>query len=149
MALEALASLSLASSIVQFVEFASRLISKGNKYYKSIDGTLEEHSRLKDISKSLHHLSLSLEKSAGPFDTVRNLSPDEQALNRVAIECRAIATEFSNIIDKLKLSDPRTRWKSFRQSVKSHWSKNEIQDMLQRLRLLREDLAIHLLVVVK
>ena len=49
MALEALAVVSLATSVVQFVDSAVKLISKGNQYYKKADGDLEENTQLRAI----------------------------------------------------------------------------------------------------
>ena len=40
-------------------------------------------------------------------------------------------------------------WKSFRQAFKSVWKKEEIKAMLQRLSLQREQLVIHLVVIMK
>ena len=66
MVLAALAALSVASSVVQFVDFSVKVISKGNKYYRSTDGALVENTelvatvetfrRLNDGSKSRYRL---------------------------------------------------------------------------------------------
>ncbi len=51
--MEALAAVGLASSIVQFVDFATNIISKGYHYQKSVDGVLDENVELQAIADSL------------------------------------------------------------------------------------------------
>ena len=51
--MEALAAVGLASSIVQFVDFATKIISKGYQYQKSVDGVLDENVELQAIADSL------------------------------------------------------------------------------------------------
>ncbi len=65
------------------------------------------------------------------------------------MECQKIANDLSTAVDRLKITGKRTRWKSFRQALKSQWKKEEIEATLRRLRLAREDLIVHLLVVMK
>lgn len=71
MVLEALAAVSLASSVVQLVGFAVKLIWKGNQYYKSADGNLEENAQLKDVADNFGKLSGRLVDSTRSFPTAR------------------------------------------------------------------------------
>ena len=157
MVLEALAALSLASSVLQLIDFASKLVSKGTRFYKSTDGVLDENAKLQAIAERMHQLSSGLVTSAGPFKSVGSPTAEElespiaeeQALQRVAIECQEIAMEFSRVFDNLRVSGIRTKWKSCRQALKSIRSKEDIELLLERLRLAREELVVHLLVVLK
>lgn len=177
MVLEALAAVSLANAVLQFVDFTTRIISKGNKYYRSTDGVLSENFELHAIAENLKRLCKGLVESAalfpGPDRLTREkqalkkamkasnsdrqtlvedeqaLKGGEQALKEVAVRCQTIAVELSTVIGRLKISGTRTKWRSFRQALKSQWKKEEINSTLQRLRLAREDLVIHLLVVIK
>ena len=51
--MEALSAVSLASNIVQFLEFGLRVLSKGNKIYRSVDGALEENLDLEVVTYDL------------------------------------------------------------------------------------------------
>jgi len=149
--MEALAAVGLASSIVQFVDFATKIISKGYQYQKSVDGVLDDNVELQAIADSLDQLSKGLitskEKTSPSARRKKNLK--EIALNAVAMECQSIANDLSTAVDRLKITGKRTKWKSFRQALKSQWKKEEIEATLRRLRLAREDLIVHLLVVMK
>ena len=166
--MEALAALSVASSVVQFVDFASKLVSKGNSYYRSTDGVEEEHAKLEGAAKNLSRISEDLNDTLGrcsrstdPLDGQPAIGlivdaekgskpgPGEEALKQVAMDCQKIAVEFISILNKLKMHGPRKRWKSFRQALKSYWSKERIEAVLRRLQLAREDLVLHLLVALK
>ena len=146
MVLEALTAVGLAAAVVQFVDFTAKLISKGNKYYRSEDGALEEHKELRRAADNVNRLSERLTHSAEPYTQANNLQPEEQALKHVAQDCLDIAKELTAKLDDLKLEGGRQRWKSFRQALKSCWSKEKIEKMLQRLELARGNLILNLLV---
>jgi hypothetical protein len=46
MVLDALSVVSLAATIIQFVDFGSKIVSKGYHLYESTDGVLPEYARL-------------------------------------------------------------------------------------------------------
>ncbi|KAG8528473.1 uncharacterized protein KY384_007391 [Bacidia gigantensis] len=148
MVLEALAALSLATSVVQFVDFTSKLLSKGNKYYESPDGVLTENAELQGNVEHFKRLNIDLNNSLASVAAPHALDSAERALWTVTKECEKIAKEFCSTLDKLKLVGSRTRWRSFRQALKTLCSKERIQNMLQRLRSARENLIVHLLVVI-
>lgn len=150
--MEALAAVGLASSIVQFVDFATKIISKGYQYQRSVDGVLDENVELQAIADNLDQLSKGLVTSTektSPSARRNQNSKENEALKAVAIECQKIANDLGTAVDRLKMTGKRTRWKSFRQALKSQWKKEEIEATLRRLRLAREDLIVHLLVVMK
>ena len=61
--LNALAALSVASSVVQFVDFSVKVISKGNKYYRSTDGALVENTELVATVETFRRLNDGSKKS--------------------------------------------------------------------------------------
>ena len=162
MVLEAFAALSVANAAVQFVDFTLKVISKGNKYYKSPSGVLEEIAELRDTAAKIRRLTDLVTKSAAPRpednqefqeqdlpDTSTRLKPAEQALEGAVKECKSIAAELIAALDKLELPGSHKRWNSFRQALKSCWGKKAIEQMIERLRLAREDLVLHLLVIMR
>lgn len=149
MVLEALAAVSLASSVIEFVDFTVKVISKGNEYYNSIDGNLEDNTELMTISENFVRLSKRLETSLVALPDSGKLSEDEKALKRVVQTCHDLALKLRTTLDRLKVSTNGQKWKSFRQALKAHWSKTEIDEPLNQLRLAREELIIHLLLVMR
>ena len=149
MVLEAVAAVGLAGSVITLVDFAVKLISKGRQYHKSADGSLKEFVDIRNVADNLDRLSQNVIGSAQSFSHSGASSHEIQALQTVAENCLEITSEFSAVLAKLGYQGPLSKWKSFRQAVKHLLGKKEIERMLQRLRLVREDLAIHLLVVMK
>lgn len=149
MVLEAVAAVSLAGSVISLIDFAVKLISKGRQYHKSADGSLKEVVDIIVVSNNLGRLSQNVIGSAQSFSHSGASSHETQALQTVADNCLEITNEFGAVLTKLGHQGPLSKWKSFRQAAKHLLGKKEIERMLQRLRLVREDLAIHLLVVMK
>ena len=150
MGLEALAALSVASSVVQFVDFSVKIISKGNKYYRSTDGALVENTELVATVETFRRLNDGLTKSLRALGSqARSLSNEEKALQSVAQNCVDSALTLRQTVDRLRIVGKTTRWKSVRQASKTHWSTAEIEQMLEKLRSVRGELVIHLLVVIK
>lgn len=56
-------ALTIAAAVVQFVDFSSRIISKGNEYHKSADGALVENKELEVVAASIQELSVRLHQS--------------------------------------------------------------------------------------
>lgn len=146
--LDPLTALSVAATVVQFVDFGSKLVSKGKEFYKSPDGVLLENAELEDASGRLQGLSRSLEESLYQF--VGPLTERDQRLELVVKSCRSIAAELDSRLQKLKLAVPtgkrHSKRKSFRQALKSVWSKEEVMECAERLRELRSELEIHVII---
>ncbi|MCJ1384760.1 hypothetical protein MMC17_007878 [Xylographa soralifera] len=146
--MEALAAVGLASSVIQFVDFTSQLLSKGQEFYRSVDGTLVENVEFVAIAEHFRSLKEDLTESTVALADARQPSPAEEDLQRVAARCEQVALTFLTLLNGLKITGHPQKWKSFRQALKTMWSKDEIEEMLQKLRLLREELAVHLLIVI-
>lgn len=147
MVLVPLDALSVAGTVVQFVDFTIKLVSKGNEYYKSASGALVEHKDLELVATNMQKLNDNLNSSLRLFDKHSQLSAEEQALKTVVDACEGIVLQFRDALSKLKISGKNTRWKSFRQAFKSIWDKDNLDEMLRRLVSARQELAINLLVV--
>ena len=59
--IETLAAVGLASNIISFIDFGTKLFSRSRKIYNSADGAIDEHASLSIISSDLQKLSASLE----------------------------------------------------------------------------------------
>lgn len=149
MVLEPISALSVAAAVVQFAEFCSKLISKGNQYHRSTDGALVEHTELTAAAASLVNLTKDLDGSLKLIRQPGKISSEEESLKAVLEDCRKIASEFVAVLDTFKVPAVHKRWKSFRQAFKTMWNKDKIEEMLRRLNVAREQLVIHLLVVLR
>ena len=149
MFLDSWIALTVACSVVQFVDFSVKLISKGNQYYKSTDGDLQQNTEHIANANAFRQLSHGFSKSLDALSKEQKLSHDEKALQLAAQNCKILASTLRTTVDRLRLPENNKTWKSFRHALKTYWNKEEIEDMLRRLRSLREELVIHLLVVMR
>lgn len=49
-------ALTLAAAVVQFVDFSSRIISKGNEYHKSADRALVENEEVEVVATNIQEI---------------------------------------------------------------------------------------------
>ncbi|KAK0106604.1 hypothetical protein ONS96_004225 [Cadophora gregata f. sp. sojae] len=61
--MEALAALGVAAAVVQFLDFSSKLISKGQQLYHSKNGALIENTEMEEASRRLQGLTETLQTS--------------------------------------------------------------------------------------
>jgi N-terminal domain on NACHT_NTPase and P-loop NTPases len=148
MSLDPLSALSVASAVVQFIDFAKVLIEKGYEFYNSADGALAEHNELRLIAGKLDTLTQGLDRSWKSFDVDSPLLREEEGLKLVVRDCRKAARELSKALEELQLTNDRGLWKSFRQALKTIWSKEDIDSKMRTLQMAQDQMALHLLVVV-
>jgi hypothetical protein len=148
MVLDPMSALSLAGNIVQFVDFSCKIVSKGRRIYLSANGTLPKNLELEVVTDDLAHLALQLRNDGAK---AAELSHDEKSLYAISEECSKIAEELLGRLEKLKVkSDAKQRgWKSLRQALKSVWSKEELDELSERLSIFRDQLQFHILVSMK
>lgn len=148
MAFEPLVALSIATAVIQFVDFGTKLISKGKELYESADGVLADHAEVAAVSSRLVDLTKGLSASV-EISTTKQPSPAEIALRQVSLDCQGCAAQFILAIDDLRVPCQRRKWKSFRQALKSVWKEKGIEEQMIKLDRLRQLVIVHLLVVVK
>ena len=154
MVFEGLAALSLAANILQFAEFASKIISKSQKIYESTSGFTDEDAGLLDITKSLDELTTGLYTLPPVPDRSKAYSPDEKQLQTLAKSCRDAADKLTKALEKLKVEGAgqegsRRKWKSLRQALTRLWKAKEIDEMAENLDSCRQQVTFCLLKILK
>lgn len=137
---EGLAAVGLAGNIIQFISFASELVSKTRDIRQSASGVASEVIDLECVSNSLK----SLTKSLLPQYNI------PAQLYQIAVRCNDVTNELLEVIASLKThSSPSakgpTKWQSFRKALKCIWKKEQIDALKLRLQLLRDQVSLHLL----
>lgn len=105
-----LTALSVASSVIQFADFGSKLLNQSRQLYKSAHGTLSENIDVEIIAADVLSLAQSLKRrqpgnraQAGqPFAANINAENDD-ALDALSLRCVEIAEELMRRLDKLKV----------------------------------------------
>jgi hypothetical protein len=148
MVLDPMSAVSLASSIVQFIDFSGKIVSKGRRIYLSAEGALPKNLELGVVTNDLSRLAGALRKAA--LDRTKS-NDDEKSLQTISDECAKIADILLERLEKLKVkSDAKHRgWKSVRQALKSVWSKEELEELAARLWMFRDQLQFQVLVSMK
>lgn len=144
--LDPLTALSVAGNIVQFIDFSTKLIAKGHELYNSANGASVGNAELEVIAKDLQDLNGRLQ-SPRPSENVKaGLSDSDVALQTLSKKCSGVAAELILTLNELKVhSTANRRWKSIRQALKGLIRKEELDEMLKRLQLFRDELNLHIL----
>ena len=135
--MEALAAVSLAGNIVQFLDFIGDAISKSRQIHASVSGTLKEHDDLESLATDLKDLSGRLQASIGPADLV---------LTHLCARCREVADELLKAVERLGIKEKHTRSQSLRKALKALWGREKLKILEERLAGFRHELTLHITV---
>ncbi len=106
--MDALAALSLASTVMQFAEYASKLLSQAPKSYKSAHGTLTDRIDVEVLVRDLLSLKQSLKRHAPLakyYDASATDAPDAEnskALEALHAQCMGAAQDLLAHLARLK-----------------------------------------------
>ncbi|KAH9213046.1 hypothetical protein DL95DRAFT_238642, partial [Leptodontidium sp. 2 PMI_412] len=143
-------ALSVAACVVQFVDFASKIVSKGRQIYKTTDGVLRENAEAETVTIRLQELSKKVKDSIRAGNATELISVDSEEVQNQHIRLQEICkecTELGNL--KVPKGSESRKWKSFRHALKSVWSKQALDSMAKRLETLRGELHTHILALVR
>lgn len=135
--------------MLQFLDFASKIVSKGREIYNSSSGTLLPNDELEMVANDFPVINKRLKMSIPPASKITTLSTDEQALGAVAEKCTAIGQELLDALERLNLPGKKRKWQSLYQALKTVWNQDKIDGISTRLSLFRDELELHLLVSMK
>jgi hypothetical protein len=86
--MDPLTGLGLAANVLQFVDFAAEIVSKGNAIRKSTSGTLKDNAQLDIVCTRIQTLAADLEQSVN-----NPIAANDLALNAICRDCSQIAAE--------------------------------------------------------
>lgn len=142
--IDPLSAVGLASSIVQFVDFGSKLLLEGYNVYKSEQGASKESLEIEGATIRLQELSQRL---SAPRRGAT--SKDEAALYELAVDCRALTQELLNMLEELKVtgSGPLRSWETVSKTIRRHFKADVIERLQRRLDKARGAIGLHLLAI--
>jgi hypothetical protein len=127
--MEALAAVSLAGSVVQFVEFSCKFLSEGRQLYQSSSGKLESNEEVELIVEDLRTVITKLRQSSQGKSSTGGENSGE-ALETICRQATKIAEELINKEKKPELppkvveaNKVKRKVKTFQQLLKSMWSR--------------------------
>ena len=145
--MDPLAALSVAGTIIQFVDFGNELLKNSVHLYKSSRGSLEAHEELELITADLQCVISKLRGSFSlrPTGPTPPLAGDQVLQNNIMEICDKaanIAAELLKKLNSLRAKDGKHRtWESLKAALKLVWSHDEI--LLSRKRLSHLKDALH------
>ena len=143
--MEALAVVGVVSSIVQLVDFSSKILSTGIELYKSADGALADDMTVEQVTKDLIALDKSLNESIRATAASSCLT-DETALKGLGEKCKEVSAELLGRLESLKISEKHKAWSTARQTLRGMWGKAKMDAMVQTLDMIKQQLNLRLLV---
>ncbi|KAH8790555.1 hypothetical protein F5882DRAFT_353638 [Hyaloscypha sp. PMI_1271] len=150
MPLDPITALSLASNVIQFVDFGSKLLSKTRELHKSTTGALSENIELETITSDLKVLNSRLQLPQLSQVSGNGLDESEKALVALSVKCTEIADELLGALDQLKAGDDlNKKWGSFRLALKNIRRRDKIESIASRLEAFRQELESHILVSIR
>jgi hypothetical protein len=152
--LDPLTALSLAGTVVQFVDFSTKLITKTYQLYKSKKGCLRVNEELEEVTLNLKTLALKLGRPL----TLGNTPDDEQdedakALQILCQKCVTLADEMVERLDGVKVYAKSGSFKSMKEAILAAWKDGkqkdpgeELDSLVRRLQMYENALKTRILV---
>ena len=142
--LDPLTAIGLASAIVQFFDFSTKLVHDAKEIYESTSGATEANRGLEVVVDNMKNL----------YSTLRAEDPSlqsdaELALCHIAKECDSLSTEIFEILQKIKPKKSNSFISSSSTAIKSMWYAGKIADLKATLDSYRGQLALPLSVVTR
>lgn len=154
--MEPLSAISLAGTVLSFVDFASKLIGKASEIYESANGITDDEDSLDVVYERLSECSSKLAVSRFNIYTGNEAwAQHHGAIRALAESCDGDCNEMLTIIEKLKDSRrtqdsdgaAKRRWKSFQGALKSMLESKNLRGLERRLQRVQSTLTLHLCAV--
>ncbi|KAF2491866.1 hypothetical protein BU16DRAFT_542947 [Lophium mytilinum] len=143
--MEPFSALAVATGVVTFVEFSSKLISGSRKLYRSTDGRTDEHDDLRHITQTLSAQSQELQRLQATDST----SQQSHDLRTLCQDAQRVAAELIQVLDSIQLEQEGTRWQSCLSALKSRWKEDHIEELQRRIDGFRQQLTLNIVVILR
>lgn len=171
--MDPLSALSISTAVVQFLDFGNKVLSKSTEIYNSTQGASLENQHVEAVAANMLDLSRQLEEQesklswqiSGPISesearSRRHRSSQwkkeldirekrQEELLSIVTACKKSAIELLNVVERLKVQGPNTKWKVFRQALCTVWRTEQVDAMMVRLERYRDQLNTLLLTSIR
>lgn len=145
--MDPMSAISLAGTVVQFVDFSVKLVAKSSEIYNSGQGASLRNIELEGVAKNLSSLTTRLKQRTEKACAFA-VSEDEVALRSLCNRCCEIGQELLKTLDSAKVHGTNAKWKSVRQALKEIIGGDRIKEMYESLTRCREQIVVLLLVII-
>jgi hypothetical protein len=147
--MDPLSAISLASSIIQIVDFGSRLTRDAIATYKAASGTTVSNESKEFMALDLDHVLSRLATSIQPQGIPFVLQEHDQRLEDLRQRCEALAQKLLTKLKTFKRKKDDGKWKSIVKALRGTFSEAEIDSIDKRIADIRQEIGLHILVVLK
>jgi hypothetical protein len=141
--MDPLAAVSLAGTILQFIDFSSKLVARTYEVYRSASGATTANEDITTVISDLKEVTLDLDVD------LPGRGKHEKALKALAAKCVELSAQLLAVLDKLKTSSKHSAWESMRVKWSSMRKSDEIQRIERRLGEYRAEILVRLTFMLK
>ncbi|KAE8454648.1 hypothetical protein EG329_000271 [Mollisiaceae sp. DMI_Dod_QoI] len=145
--MDPLTALSVAGTIIQFVDFGNKLLTSSMQLYKSSQGSLKAYEELELVTGDLQSVVAKLRRASSivPEQATPAATEEFHREKDVFLEiCDQTANIAQELLDRLKTlkvkSNGYRALESLKAAVRTAWSKDEISSLKGRLSILKDSL---------
>lgn len=144
-AMEALAAISLAGNILQFIDFSRELVQDAAQYHRSRSGMLPKHIRIEQSLQDLELLMLQLRDGGKIAPEKQRSSLVDEAIRNQVMESLRVGGEIRRSLDKMKLEEgKRSIFHSTRKAFRSIWTESYVAGLEDNLKTIQQGLNFSL-----
>lgn len=140
--MDPLTALSLAGTVVQFVDFGSKLITSSVQLYKK--GELDVHAQATSATNDILDFTIKLRRNLRVPDGSAALTEDDNLLKSICEGCDELAHDLLARLDKLKAPEKnrlgRNIWPTLTAAFLAIWTKEDLADIKERLKEYRRQI---------
>jgi len=109
--MDPLSALSVAASLVQFVDFGSRMLSDAKEMYTSTPGRTLRNLELSTMAADLSKLSKDVQANTRLLETSAE-DTSQALLVRLCHECNDVSKELTATLSELRVTSEKKGWQS-------------------------------------
>ena len=144
--IDPLSALSIASCVIQIVDFGCKLVSETQEIYHSASGATKDNVTSGEIAKDINLLYKDL---TGKDSEFQRLGPDEKALGKLVDSCAREAEALIRLLTELEVPQDAKQWKSFQIAIKTARKRGKVHDIESRLLKIQKQINSRLLAMMK
>ncbi|KAH7351368.1 hypothetical protein BKA65DRAFT_500262 [Rhexocercosporidium sp. MPI-PUGE-AT-0058] len=136
--MDPITAINLASSLITFVDFASKVVTGTYEVYNSTAGSTIENAHIDTVISDLKEVAADLETS------VAGKSKHERALQELASKCDKVANDLLQLLNRIKSDSSQSTLKSLKAILISMRKQKEITGLEKRLNDYRSQILTRL-----
>jgi hypothetical protein len=139
--------LSIATAVVQFLDFTGKLVSGTWRIYQgnAPKDFRESNSDLRSITSDLNRLTKELQLSHTKAQS-KISTPQDTNLGNLAQDANDIGIQLGSLLTRLQSGSTSGFWPSFRIVLRTLWSEDEIEKLSRSLENYRQQISMHIFI---